>query len=304
MEAFARYIMRGRLQAISISAAATVLSLVLPPLNYISSAVIALVTLRRGWNDGLLVMTATAAALGAVMAISKGDPLPAMVLAGVIWVPVWLLSLVLRRTMSLSGTVSVAALMGGATVIGVYLALDDPAQTWRDLLGHFIDELRRESDTSAADTLSQVLAHAAPHMTGMAVGALMLGLIMSVFLGRWWQALLYNPGGFQREFHGLRLSRTFAIGTLLVGVLSAMGSESTAEVAANVLTVFATAYLLHGLGLLHGVVAARHIKVGWLIAVYALTLLWPPSTLLLGAAGFVDSWMDVRVRLAKGGESG
>lgn len=304
MQAFARYIMRGRLQAILTSVAATLLSLILPPLNYISSAVIALVTLRRGWKDGLVVMAGTGAALAVVMALSKADTLPAVILAAVIWLPVWLLSLVLRQTVSLSSTVSAAALLGGVTVIGVYLALDDPAQTWRELLDRFIDEIRRQNETSAADTLSQVLANAAPHMTGMAVAALMLGLILSVFLGRWWQALLYNPGGFRHEFHGLRLSRNFAIATLAVMALSAVGGEVTTEVAANVLTVMATAYLLHGFGLLHGVVAARGINVGWLIGIYALTFLWPPSTLLLGAAGFVDSWMDIRARLPKGGEGG
>lgn len=303
MQAFARYVMRGRWQAIIISAAATLLSLILPPLNYVSSAVIALVTLRRGWNDGLVVMAGTAAVLGVVMALSRSDPLPAVVLAGAIWVPVWLLSLVLRQTVSLSRTVSAAALLGGAAVIGVYLVLDDPAQTWRNLLDRFIDEIRSQNEGSAADALNQLLTSAAPHMTGMAVAALMLGLILSVFLGRWWQAQLYNPGGFRREFHGLRLSRNFAIATLVVMVLSAAGGGA-AEVAANVLTVFATAYLLHGLGLLHGIVAARHISVGWLIGVYALTFLWPPSTLLLGAAGFVDSWMDIRARLPKGGDDG
>jgi hypothetical protein len=304
MQAFARFIMRGRLQAIGVSAAATLLSLVLPPLNYVSSAVIALVTLRRGWHDGLAVMAGTAAALAVFVGLSHTNPLPAVLLAGVVWVPVWLLSLVLRQTVSLSAMISTAALMGGAAVIGVYLALDDPAQFWHGLLNRLIDEIRRQNENSAADALGQVLTNAAPHLTGVAVAALMLGLILSVFLGRWWQALLYNPGGFRREFHGLRLGRHFAVATLVIMVVTAVGGEWPAEVAANVLTVAATAYLLHGLGLLHGVVAGRHINVAWLIGVYALTFLWPPSTLLLGAAGFVDSWMDIRARLHKGGAGG
>ena len=304
MQAFARYIMRGRLQAIVTSAAATLLSLLLPPLNYISSAVLALVTLRRGWNEGLMVMAGTAVVLAIFMGLTRADPLPAVLLAGVIWLPVWLLSIVLRQTVSLASMVSTAALMGGVAVVGVYVVLDDPAQTWRDLLDRFIDEIRRQNETAAADTLSQVLANVAPHMTGMAVAALMLGLILSVLLGRWWQAMLYNPGGFQREFHALRLGKYFATATLVVMVLTAVGSQWSSEVAANLLTVAAIAYLVHGLGLLHGVVAARHINVGWLIGVYAVTFLWPPSTLLLGAAAFVDSWMDIRARLPKGGETG
>src|SRR3569623_1583295 len=54
MRGFAQYIMRGRVQAMLVAVAMAILSLVLPPKNYLSSAVIALVTLRRGWQEGLI----------------------------------------------------------------------------------------------------------------------------------------------------------------------------------------------------------------------------------------------------------
>ena len=115
---------------------------------------------------------------------------------------------------------------------------------------------------------------------------------------------MYNPGGFRQEFHGLRLGRNFALVSLLTLAVGMAGKGWASEAAANVLIVLVSAYLLHGLGLLHGVVARKKINVGWLISVYALTLIWPPATLLLGAAAFVDSWMDIRARLHKGGQTG
>ena len=303
MQAIARYIMRGRLQAVLVAAGAALLSLLLPPLNYISSAVIALVTLRKGWNEGLIVIVGAALALMLCAGLMP-DPLKAVLLAAVIWLPVWLLALVLRHTVSLSTMVSAAALIGCLIVVGVYVGVDDPAQFWRNALGGLVEQARQQNETVAADALEKMVTSAAPIMTGMLAAALMLGLALSVFLGRWWQALLYNPGGFGREFHGLRLGRNFALVALAILAATLAGSGWTGEFAANVLIVIVAAYLLHSLGLMHGVAEAKDINVGWVIAVYALTFIVPQSALLLAAAAFVDSWMDIRARLQKDGQGG
>jgi len=54
----------------------------------------------------------------------------------------------------------------------------------------------------------------------------------------------------------------------------------------------------------HGIVAAKGIHVGWLIALYAVTLVLPQSSLFLAAAAFVDSWMDIRARIKPSGQAG
>jgi len=304
MQAIARYIMRGRLQAVLVVAAAALLSLLVPPLNYISSAVIALVTLRKGWNEGLIIIAGASAVMAVFAGLTHMDPLHAVLLAAVIWVPVWLLALVLRHTVSLSAMVGAAALAGCLIVVGVYVGMDDPAQTWRNVLGGLVEQAKQQNETAAADAIGQMVVSAAPHMTGMLVAALILGLTLSVFLGRWWQALLYNPGGFGREFHGLRLGRNFALVALAVLAATIGGSGWTGELAANALIVIVAAYLLHSLGLMHGVAEAKGINVGWVIAVYALTFIVPQSALLLAAAAFADSWMDIRARLQKDGRGG
>ena len=152
--------------------------------------------------------------------------------------------------------------------------------------------------------MNKIVTSLAPHMTGMMVAAMMLALSLSVFLARWWQAILYNPGGFRREFHGLRLGRNVgivALGTLAVSVAASGWSQ---EIAANAMIVIVAAYLLHGLGLVHGIVAAKNINVGWLISVYAVTLILPQSSLLLAAVAFADSWTDIRGRIKPGGQAG
>ena len=49
----ASYIMRGRLQAMIVASTLALLSLIIPPVSVVSSATVALVTLRRGAVEGL-----------------------------------------------------------------------------------------------------------------------------------------------------------------------------------------------------------------------------------------------------------
>ena len=87
--------------------------------------------------------------------------------------------------------------------------------------------------------------------------------------------------------------------TVVTMVLSKATSGWPAEVAVNVLIVLAAIYLIHGMGLIHGIVAAKKMHVGWLIAVYIMAFIMPQSTLLVAAGAFTDSWIDIRARLTK-----
>lgn len=299
--------MRGRMQAMLVAAVTALLSLFLPPLNYISSAVVGLVTLRKGWSEGLIVIVGAGIATALFAGLTVVSPLRADMVAASVWLPVWLLSLILRYTVSLSITVGSAGLIGALIVVGVYLSLSDPAQMWREVIGRIIALAKQQNEAAVADNLGQIMMNTAPQMTGILIAALVVGLTLSLLLARWWQALLFNPGGFAREFQGLRLGRSIALITVVIMALSKATSGWTAEAAANVVIVMAAIYLIHGMGLIHGIVAAKKMHVGWLITVYAVTFIIPQSTILVAAGAFTDSWIDIRARLTKsqnGGNSG
>ena len=56
MRLLASFVMRGMSQAVMAIGALALLSLLFPPLSVLSSAAVALVTLRRGLRDGLIVL--------------------------------------------------------------------------------------------------------------------------------------------------------------------------------------------------------------------------------------------------------
>src|SRR3569832_1949853 len=96
MRGFALYIMRGRVQAMLVAVAMAILSLVLPPMNFLCSAVIALVTLRRGWQEGLIIIVGAGAVMTLFTLVTPLNPIYAGIFAAAVWLPVWLLALVLR----------------------------------------------------------------------------------------------------------------------------------------------------------------------------------------------------------------
>jgi hypothetical protein len=137
----------------------------------------------------------------------------------------------------------------------------------------------------------QALARLAPGM--MAAGSLMI-FILAVIVGRWWQAIAFNPGGFQEDFHRLRQGRNVA---LLVAILVFVAALTGHPVLGGFAFAGAVTLLFQGLAMVHGVVAAAGQNVAWLWAMYVVLALLPlPATVLLVVAGGVDNWLDFRRR--------
>ncbi len=299
MRAFAAFVMRGRAQAALVAALAAALTPLLPPLSYLSAAVVCLVTLRGGALDGLLTAAVASAAFGlAGLALAGAPPAVGADFLAVGLFPAWALALVLRRSVSLALTLETGALAAGAVVLAAHLLLEDPAQWWLQVLSAMEEAAEGASGQPASlGPLMEAFRAAAPILTGLLAALLYLSAVGSLLLGRWWQALLYNPGGFRREFHGLRLSRLFAFLALGIGVLSLLPGP-LGLTAGNVLLVLVMAYALHGLALAHAVVATRGMHVAWLAALYVLAVLaLPQVALALALAAWADTFVDFRGRL-------
>ncbi len=296
MKPLAQFIMRGRLPAALVVFASAVLSVLIPLIGLISGAAVALVTLRNGAREG---STAIVLALGAstlFFALVLGSPWPAVGLLLALWAPVWGLALVLRATRSLSLTVLAAGVGGLLLVLLAHLFLDDPASYWLQLLEPLRQVLEAEGAVEATAG-EDLFARIARWMTGAFAAALLLQIVLGVFIGRWWQALLYNPGGFGAEFRDLRLPRALgALGLLLLAVIAFAPGPG---LVVDLLIALAPLFLLQGLAVVHQLLHARGAHAGWLVGLYGLmVLLMPHAELLVACVGLVDIWVDVRARTA------
>ncbi len=294
MRSFASFVMSGRLQALLAVAGAALLSLYLPPLSYISGAAAALVVLRHGAREGALVMGGAVAALALFGLALQGDPTPQVAYGLALWAPLWVIGLVLRHTVSLRRAFEATALLVGVGVVLVYLSLGDPAAAWREILAELFARLGGE----AGGALNVELGNVAQVMTGMAAGAAMVSALLCLLLARWWQALLYNPGGFGKEFHALRMGRTTALTALGLFLVAAFAEGPEAGPATNLALVMVVLFLFEGIATIHAVVARRGIASGWLVLKYVLLIIaLPQMVVALSAVGFADAWVDFRARL-------
>jgi hypothetical protein len=295
MKALAAFVMRGRSTAALVAAAAAVLFWLFPPFLIVSGATVALVTLRRGAAEGAGLMALAGLGAVALTGLALGTPWPMLDVLPACWLPVWLLALVLRATVSLSRAVQAAALLGLLGVAGFYLALGDPAVWWGGVLGQWERELAAlaPTDRAALDQLLALLKEWAPYLPGQATGAALLFVLAGLLLGRWQQALLFNPGGFQPEFHQLRLGRPLAALTL---ALFGVALWSTWPPLANLMLVLGLLYTVQGFALVHAVAFKRRLSPAWLLLFYLL-LLVPALSQLVMALGVADAWADFRNRV-------
>lgn len=292
----ARFILKGPSQAALVAASMAVLGLAVPPAAWISAAAIVLVTLVNGPKSGLITtgLSLLGAALFAYFIFAA--PQLAMIFVLLAWLPAWLIATVLRLTVSLALSLQSLTVMALLAVVFIYALFPNFGEYWREPLDMMVAQLAEQSEEFSLTELKQTEDWLIAFLPGLFASSIMFGTMLSLFLGRWWQAVLYNPGGFAKEFQGLNLGRVSA--SLAVAVmLVAMMFNSIFAVA--LVTVVSVLYGMQALSLLHAVINIRQINGSWLLAIYLLMFFIPHLLLLLIFAAFADPWLDIRRRVSQ-----
>lgn len=296
MLGLASFIMRGRSQAALVAAVFAILSLLFPLTGMLSSATLALATLRQGPVEGLLVGLFAGLASGLFAYAALGSPLPALGFALALWLPVWALAAMLRNSGSPALTVTTAGLMGLAILIGLKVGVADPAAYWAELMEPVRQGLIEGGILTDAESQALIL-EVARWMTGAFAATFYFQALLALFLGRWWQSLLYNPGGFGAEFRDLRLGK--GLGVLGLALMAFILVKGENQWAADLLILITPLFLLQGLALIHWLVKAMQANRGWLIGLYALFLLaLPHAQVLTAGLGLADIWVNVRAKVS------
>jgi hypothetical protein len=216
-----------------------------------------------------------------------------MVFAVIFWLPVWALAVSLRRTANPARSVLLATLMGAMLVLAMHTGMEDPTLWWQSFLQEMVEESMVRLDADQQAQLSAGLAAMAQMMTGIMGATLSVSLLCCLFLGRWWQSLLYNPGGFGEEFRQLRLGKGVAFAALLL--VAAQLLNEVPAVLQDLLAVAMVAFAVQGLAMAHGLVKDSGAHRGWLIGLYLLLVLATAQAMVvLAFVGTVDNWFDFR----------
>lgn len=309
MRAIATYILRGPLQAIIVTAFSSAMSLILPPLAHVSGACVALVTLRKGLREGLFVLAVAGFILGL---LSMAFPVNAAmikiyILAMVLvwWLPVGVTAAVLRYTRSLGFTLLFLGMLCMVMLTGCYLLIGDMPGWWREVLPAMLKPMYEAANFAMTmEELDLLIGNMAGVMTGFMFATIVYLTMINLFIARWLQSILFNPGGFRTEFYTLKLDHRLAVFLLIIAAVSVFISGNLANYALNLLIVIVALYSLQGLAIVYAVVAALNAHTGWLIALYVLMFFALPYVMLvLSCTGLADNLLDIRARVKKRGPS-
>lgn len=302
MQALANFVMRGRSQAAAVTLSTAVLSMLVPPLGLLSSAAVALVTLRRGLIEGLYVWLIAGAVAVPLAYFSFGSALPALGFALLLWLPMWSLGVLLRQTRSLATAVQAAALIGLVVVLVMHLWTEDPVAYWAQLLEPMRQGLVEGQVIPEADS-KILVGQLATWMTGTFAASLYFQFVLALMLGRWWQGLLYNPGGFGAEFRALRVHQ--GLGVLAIGLTLLSLLQDGVGWVQEAIVLLVPLFLLQGFAVAHGLRTGLSLHQGWLIGLYALCVFaFPYAEVVVVGVGFADLWLDFRARFAGRGATG
>lgn len=296
MKFLARNIMKGRMQATAIATSLALLSFVIPPLSIVSSAAVALVTLRRGGNEGLYVLLLScfaSAMLGMLLPIGY---LFAALYGLALWIPVWLIAIVLREGRQLSVTIEIAVVFGILGVIGFYLYHPNPAGMWNGLLEQLM-QINGQIDLSNEEA-GLARARYARLMTGAVAAGIVYGLLFGLFLARWWQAALYNPGGFRAEFLALRTHKSLAFAALITVAMASLLSGVVAEACWNIVILFFVLYTIIGTSSLHDSFAKMKSGRFMVPFLYITLVMIPHVTIAVALFGLGDTWLNLRDKIS------
>ena len=296
MRGLAQFVMRGRMQAVMSVTVLAILSLLLAPLSILSGAAVALVSLRQGPRDGMLVIILSTVASGILSFVLFADILPALVFAMVVWMPVWVLALLLRWSRSLALSLQAGVLMTLLMAGMFYLFVPEPANYWYELLKEPMQQLLANSQLSeSGQDMDQIVASVAQWITAVMSAGFFLQLVVILFIGRWWQALLYNPGGFGQEFRELKFDRVMAI--IAAPFLLWLMLSQPPEWVLTLGLVMLSAYFVQGLAVTHGLLKIINANAVWLVGIYVLLFIAMPYMMTaLAMTGFTDTWFDFRKR--------
>jgi hypothetical protein len=288
--------MQGRLQATIAASSLALLSLLFPPVSIVSSAAIALITLRRGASEGLYILGCGAIAAGLLGVFIQGNFQYAIAFL-LLWLPIWLISIVLREGQNLSLAVEVSVFLGILGIIGVYIFIASPTSMWKPILAQIITQMT-PTDVPI-ENIRQAVEILSRYMTGTFFAGIVVTLLSGLFLGRWWQAILYNPGGFRQDFLTLTTSPRFTLAAIVVIGVAFAKLGVMSEIAANIVTILFVLYVLVGIAILHTVLAAqnygKHIVPMFYITLILIPINLKPFVLLaIALVGLTDMWLDLR----------
>ena len=275
----ASFIMRGRLHASAVAALGNTLPLITP-------ATIGLVALRKGFSEGGLICLWGLLPVFLTYFFSDSNQF-FVLLTACNFLNVLLVCGILRYRgdweMTLVSLVIISIILMGSLLLIFQ-------QDFEVLVQRLIEVFEEASRQTNIESLKIEKSSIAVFTTW----TIILNTFLGVVIARWWQAIIFNPGGFKEEFQGIRLNRRLLILIFSILVLSSAIFNQYSNWA--YLSIFPL--VVGGLSLFHWLVNEKNLGKVPIIFTYVFMVLFTPFVILiLALLGTVDCFYNMRKKL-------
>ena len=275
----ASFIMRGRVHASAVAALGNALPLITP-------ATIGLVALRKGFSEGGLICLWGLLPVFLTYFYSDSNQF-FVLLTACNFLNILLVCGILRYRgdweMTLVSLVIISVILMGSLLLIFQ-------QDFEVLVQRLIEVFEEASRQTNIESLKIEKSSIAVFTTWTIV----LNTFLGVTIARWWQSIIFNPGGFKKEFQGIRLNRKLLILISSILILSSAIFNQYSNWA--YLSIFPL--VIGGLSLFHWLVNEKHLGKVPIIFTYVFMVLFTPFVILiLALLGTVDSFYNVRQKL-------
>lgn len=303
MLGIARIAEKGLLPAAAITAAIAFLGvmafemnvmfgLLLTPITILFSAAVLAFVLLRHQEQAAVATALGAGVVVAVAAVVTGQfSKQIVVFIAICWLGTLVVSSVLRQSVSLKAAVLTTVPI---TVLAGLIGNAYKAQIidfWQSALMQSLERFSEAELQSIGPESMELMRSSMPQMLAASAASWAFFIILcGVFIARYWQAQLFNAGGFQQEFHSLQLGKETVVVFAIAIALSLILSVSFFAVIASALLFV---FFIQGLSVVHCLVKQRGLSRSWLTGMY-IFLWFPPAMPFLGVLGMADNFIRLR----------
>ncbi len=272
----------------------------LPLLNivgggFVAAAIIAFITLQKGYKDGLFVLAFVAIPAVGMLFLREMNVFDVLLVGSVL---AWWFAGLLRQHGSWRLVFEIGVLIAFIAIVILHVAFDMHA-FWFNFYHVAVKRLAAYKVNPAQwDTQIKLLV---PYATGMMGLIVFLVIMLELLFARWWQSLMFNPGGLGKEFARIRMSKAMA--TIFIAVL--IGKLFGQKILIDFFPILFLPFVMSGLAVLHAVKGRMQILGHGMAAAIGLFIIYVGLfsfiftqivVMLLAAIGYIDSWYDIRER--------
>lgn len=275
----------------------------LPFAGWLSAAIMALITLRKGWSDGFRACMVGFAAL-LILSLIKMSFATALITAALAFLPCYLAAALLHSMGSWKFVVGIIVLQALAVIALIHWLSPEFITNQFQYIQAIVKELKGEgANASTLVLLGNQSKHNQVILANYLLGIQSLSIVLSAFaslmLARSVQSSLFYPGGFRQEMLGFRAS---SFGVILF-IFAVWGAYEQSPLAISCLPILVTYYVFAGLSLIFSFLAKKKNLVNLgilgvsliLVPLVILPMIVLPIYVMLGA---LDSLLNFRTYLS------